>query len=261
MNFIMNIRKKYHQIKQKIRLWLDPSLKLKPTDPPFELHFSKKQKYVSCVISKNGCSSILASILKYDFEEQFEIKENEKIWRRADLWKPNLSDFRLFIYENTDTTSFSDYKVFLVLRDPFDRFVSFINNSYKEAEYNYLFDKSLTPQKYVDSVLKMFPHMIDYTRKDKRYDKHAISQRVYFEKYCQIFGDRLEVVMIDNLPEYYEQLSGHPLLKNNVTGAKEKVCTRDSLTDKQKTLIEKYIRKYEFYKDDKYTQLLKQNLP
>ena len=153
--------------------------------------------------------------------------------------------------------SFAGYRKFIILRDPFDRIVSFINNTYKEVEYDYLFNKSLPPEKYVDSVLRMFPYMIHHTRPDRRYDKHAIPQRVYYEMYKQVVGDELEIVNIKDLPEYYQQLTGHPLIKNNVTKPSEKVCTRDSLTPKQVKLINEYIDKYEFGKDDEFTRYFK----
>lgn len=229
--------------------------RLHPTDPAFELHFSKKNKYLSCLISKNGCSSILSSILKYDFHE--EIDETKKIWDQKDSWVKHKDEHKILFNHNEkiDLTSFADYRKFVVLRHPLDRFISFINNTYKEKEYDYLFDKSLSPEKYVDSVLDFYPYMIDYKRKDMRFDKHAIPQRVYYEKYKEIFGNDLEIVMLKDLSEFFEKLTGVSLIKNNITKDSEKICAKETLTKNQQEKINEFLAEYEFYKDDEYAQL------
>ena len=222
--------------------------------PVFEVHFPLNQKWCSCVISKNGCSSILSSILKYDDGEVFD--ENVKIWKQDDMrhiWGKHIITFDSA--SQVDRERFAGCRKFVILRDPFDRFISFINNSHKEEEYDCLFDKSLSPERYVDSVLRSYPYMIRHTDPDRRYDKHAIPQRVYYEEYRRLFGDELEVVMISDLPDYFKELTGSSLVRNNVTRSSEKVCTRESLTPRQKRTIEKYIRRYEFCKDDEYTRI------
>ena len=227
------------------------------TDPVYELHISEKKQYIYCVISKNGCSSIMSSILKQDDGKCFD--ENVKIWDQKSYLTSVLNSHRIFFdhASEVDKTPFTGYRKFIVLRNPLDRFISFINNTYKEEEYNYLFDKSLPAKEYVDRVLQFYPYMISHQRADRRYDKHAIPQRVYYEEFHRLFGEELEVVNIKNLPIYYQELTGNPLIKNNVSKPQEKVCTQDTLTPEQLKQIETYIQQYEYGLDDEFTKILK----
>ena len=227
--------------------------------PLLDFIYSTKNKYVACAISKNGCSSIYSSVLSYDFSQDFD--KDKKIWHQYKSWAKHDSKCRLLYNTLPDSKikEFIGYRKFIVLRDPMDRMISFINNIYKEEEYDYLFNKNVSAEKFIDKVLDWYPIMIDYTRKDFRYDKHAIPQRVYYEKFKAAFGDELEIVMIEDLPSYFEQLTGKPLIKNNVTKPSEKVCTRETLTPKQLQRIENFLAKHEFCKDDEYTRMFRKN--
>lgn len=230
---------------------------IKPTDPLLDIFYSTRFNYLDCGISKNGTSSILASIMSYDFEVPFD--NEKKIWKQHGVYRSYNPQFRLIgnDFRPEDMERFEGYRKFIVLRDPMDRFISFINNTHKEDEYRYLIKMTDSPEKYVDSVLRIFPKMINYESKDLRYDKHAVPQRVYYEKYRAIFGDSLEVVWLKDLPEFFEGITGLPLVKNNVTAKSQYVCTKDSLTPKQLDTINGYIQKYEFPIQDEYTMLFK----
>lgn len=224
------------------------------TYPLLDLFYSQRFKYVNCGISKNGTSSILASIMTYDFGESFD--HDVKLWCQPEVYLELSPQYRMTDDNFTpeELSRLDGFRKFIVLRDPMDRFISFINNTYKEEEYRRLFNNNVSPEKYVDSVLRKFPKMIDYQRKDRRYDKHAVPQRVYYEKFHALFGDELEVVRLEDLPNYFESITGQPFVKNNVTLKSQKVCTLDTLTPKQLATIQRYLQKYEFHTQDEYTK-------
>lgn len=222
----------------------------------YELLFSEESGYVYCLISKNGCSSILSSILEYDFG--MTVDRTRKVWvSRANEISSMSSLFSVTFNdgEDVDISRFRSMRKFIVLRDPEDRLISYINNCWKEDEYNKYFPKDVPPERFVDRVLGSYYICADTSA--RYYDRHAVAQRQYYEKYRDLFGDELEVVRIEELPDYFQQLTGKCLIKNNVTQDNQKVCSSSTLTRRHGKWIRRILRDYEFNADDDYSALFR----
>lgn len=99
---------------------------------------SHKYKYVYLIISKCGCSSMLASLLKDDFNITYN--NNIKIWKQVDYnfidnnvkFDGTLDKIKLQIHALYE----QGYKIFTVVRDEIDKFISWVNechNNYNKS--------------------------------------------------------------------------------------------------------------------------------
>jgi len=219
-----------------------------------EFFISEKHNYFLCGIPKNASTSLVASIVHYDYND--ELAANNRIWDYKPFWK----DYAKFIYRNYRKPSdinleqYKKYRKFVVLRNPYDRFISLINHTYTDRNFRGFLDNTLPSEQYVDQFLKYYPLINDWKRPDHRYERHAVPQRVFYEHYKALFGDDLEIVMIEDVKGFYKTISGNELIIQNESVHQGYICTKDSINDRQKRIIYKYIKKYEFCKNDEYTQ-------
>ena len=198
---------------------------------------SDKYKFVYFVISKNGCSSILTSIFKYEYPE-VDFNISEPIWEQLDY--DTMSKVKIVTnienaYEIISEYKEKEYKFFTIIRNPIDKFISWVNHGlYFGKYYNY------------NNEIKSYPTNVrTYFEEYEKYfdDLHVIPQTIYLNIFKEICGDNIDIIDISNLKEYFFKLTGKNLIINNEN--KYKIITRESLTKYQYDKILEYIEKYE----------------
>lgn len=226
---------------------------LKDGEPLCELILSNEKKCLFCIISKDECEPIVSSLLKYDFNEEYTDK---KLWLKAISDKLSNNHLLFEYFTASENDKFKDYKKIIVLSNPLDRYISFVNHIYNVNEYNYLVDKQEQDKvKLTNQILMLWQRMINIS--SHKYSKHAIPQRFYYEGYKTLFGNDLNVVFIEDLPNYYKELTGNELISNNFMDDNEHLITKDTMSEEQKTYLNHIIDRFEFTQDDEYTQLIK----
>lgn len=203
-----------------------------------EILVSNKHKYVYLIISKCGCSSMLSSILKDDYNKTFE--PNKKIWNIINydnLEKLNIKfsgtvneiKTKLNFYKN------QNYKIFTVIRDEIDKFISWVNECYNN--YNrWFYDVDSNKIKYL-TILSLNNNFVEQCIEniDKfKYDLHLVPIHVYLKIFEKLDID-IDIIDIRDLSNYYFNLTGNELTKNNIT--KNKILTREQLSNSQLNTI------------------------
>lgn len=127
-----------------------------------EILVSNKYKYVYLIISKCGCSSMLSSILKDEYNKTFD--PNKKIWNIINYNKfkklnikfsgtVNEIKTKLYFYKR------QNYKIFTLIRDEIDKFISWVNECYNN--YNrYFYDVDANKIKY-SSILSLNNNFVE----------------------------------------------------------------------------------------------------
>lgn len=215
-------------------------------DREVEVLISYKYKFVYFIISKNGCSSILSSILHYEYPE-FKYNNDNKVWdqfgwvslnNKQFIYRFNLLNSKNLLKELHD----KDYTFFVSIRNPLDRFISWANE-YNNIEiifgiygkWNTV--KKTTNQEFINEYLNLLNK-----------DFHAIPQTIIlnvYDKLCDELGINLEYVNGNDLPEYFKQLTGVELIKNNIKTDSQRVITKDKLTEDELKQINEIINTYE----------------
>lgn len=210
---------------------------------------SHKYKYVYLIISKCGCSSMLSSLLKDDFNITYN--NNIKIWKHVDnRFIDNKVKFNSTLNNNVKSKLHNFYKqgytIFTVIRDEIDKFISFVNECYNNYKNGFNSSNCKRKQYYdiiaskddiVNSLIDNYDRFVDVYA-EVGVDLHAIPVHVYLK----VFGKLdvpIETIDISNLSEYYKKLTGNELTKNNIT--KTKILTRDKLTNNQLNIIKNKI--------------------
>lgn len=206
---------------------------------------SHKYKYVYLIISKCGCSSMLASLLKDDFDITYD--NNIKIWKNVDYnfinnnvkFANTLDKIKLQIHSLYER----GYKIFTVVRDEIDKFISWVNecnNNYNKSfvTLNNKFKKYLdilkTKNNIVDNLINNYDKFVSINNYGGVVDLHAIPIHVYLKVFNRL-DVNIETININELSIFYKNLTGNELTKNNIT--ETKILTRDALTNEQLNII------------------------
>lgn len=194
-----------------------------------------KQKWICFIIPKNGCSSILKSALWYDgLIDEEALKDENHIWNSN--YMPKVCE-RLMEY--TETTNidelYPDYKKFIVLGNEKERLMRWMNWMNKR-QYNKFYSYDASD---VDLAEEMLWSLDLLTQNPFVCDQHVLPQNVFIEQYSKVYKgmDKVERVDLKDLPEWYQKSFGAPLIKNNVSSAKDKRFIYDYLSVELKMSI------------------------
>ena len=206
----------------------------------FQVLISHKMKFIYCLISKNGCSSILSSIIYHDFEEyrhHIDTLENRKIWTHLPFRIKNKIQY-LLINPTVQECVEQGYKIFMVLRpSEKERLLTTLNHTYND-QWEKMDINDLTSQIFAD-----YEQMIDINDNNKS-EAHFIPQIIYYQKFCDTFGkENIEIVDIKDLQTYFENTFNKKFIINNVN--KTKCIFEENLNEKNKELLNYYANKYE----------------
>lgn len=206
---------------------------------------SHKYKYVYLIISKCGCSSMLASLLKDDFNITYN--NNIKIWKHVDYnFIDNNVKFISALDNNVKSKLHNFYKqgytIFTIIRDEIDKFISWVNECYNNYANGFKSSNCIHKQYYniiksknnfVNSTIRNYDKFVNI-HTEGGVDLHAIPIHVYLNVFDKL-DIPIEIIDISDLSEYYKKLTGNELTKNNIT--ETKILTREKLTNNQLNII------------------------
>jgi len=195
---------------------------------------SNKYKYIYCIIPKCGSSSIMKSILIDDYNCEFD---NDDYVYSTQQYKDN-KDNIMFDINDINIEDYQDYKIFVVTRNPYERFCSYINNSWNLEKYNTIFNKDTAFDMFILQIIMEYDESI-------KYDKYACPQKTYVETYKKKFGENIEIIDINELSYYYKIITNNELTINNTTNIENSITTNDIIPNWIKCKIRELNQKYE----------------
>lgn len=132
--------------------------------------------------------------------------------------------------------AYPDYIKFVVLEDPFKRFLRWLNWSWKN-KYNKYYNFNLSKEDFIKEHLWSLPYI---TRELVCCDEHVIQQEKYFE-HIRKEGFEPLVVQLSDLPIFFKNQFGVELIKNNVSSPSERIFTKEDFTEDQLKEIYKFL--------------------
>lgn len=189
-----------------------------------------KLKFISFIISKNGCSSILKTSMVHDGTYD-TIQDHSFIWNN-----PQYCFEKNVIQNIAKCHAYPDYIKFVVLEDPFKRFLRWLNWSWKN-KYNKYYNFNLSKEDFIKEHLWSLPYI---TRELVCCDEHVIQQEKYFE-HIRKEGFEPLVVQLSDLPIFFKNQFGVELIKNNVSSPSERIFTKEDFTEDQLKEIYKFL--------------------
>lgn len=192
-----------------------------------------KHKWMCHTIGKNGCASLIKSALWYDGRMTEEQRDgNEFVW--GDY--PSLCSGQKLTFDMTKMSLPEDWKKFIVVSPPLERFARWVNWVLKNR-YNKYYSFDLPKDKFLDEVVWSYPLVTSHFLKC---DPHALSQETFIERIVQMYygGDRerfnreVERVELKDLKEFYLDTFKEPLILNNVSRPEERVYSAKDIEDK-----------------------------
>lgn len=207
-----------------------------------------KLKYVSLIIPRNGCSSLVSSALYYDnkIDAEFVKQMNEKrhqIWlyKKGDKKLVNAVRVPVTEIEEIENGKYKDYKKFIVVDDERHRYVRWMNRLLSN-HYNPQVDYDLSDDKLFDELTWMYQYC---NGKGSIYqcDEHAMPIRRYKEiasktfKDSDFFSREFEEVELKNLRTWFKDNFDAPMIENNVSTPEERKWKWEEFTDEQQAAI------------------------
>lgn len=203
----------------------------------FDIIMSHKYKFIYCLIQKNGSSSILNSVLNYEYGFNYNdpngiiwdyIKYNyhlvESYYNQVFMSFIKVDDLKNYIKQ------YPDYRKFIVMNDPYKRFVSWLN-FFQRIHFNKVdLDFGLSLYNYInDNFNKIFidKYYNGVTTVDDRVEYHCLSQDIFYDFFHKAIGDELELVDLKDLKNYCKQNFDFDLIINNQS--KDKFITLDCI--------------------------------
>lgn len=203
----------------------------------FDIITSHKYKFIYCLIQKNGSSSILNSVLNYEYGFNYNdpngiiwdyIKYNyhlvESYYNQVFMSFIKVDDLKNYIKQ------YPDYRKFIVMNDPYKRFVSWLN-FFQRIHFNKVdLDFGLSLYNYInDNFNKIFidKYYNGVTTVDDRVEYHCLSQDIFYDFFHKAIGDELELVDLKDLKNYCKQNFDFDLIINNQS--KDKFITLDCI--------------------------------
>ena len=208
------------------------------------LFASHKLKAMSYIIGKNACSSVVAAFYRHDIDPNTP----------ADWipWNPpyhvemvNRTNVRVLDFEESNE-KFKDYKKFIVVRDPVEKFVSLCNFS-KDPRvniglpYNTEYINTDDKKAYIDQMIEVCRgiNLIDNTYYQDEHYMHQCDQLKDID-----FSD-VDFVRDKDLDYYFEHVIGGKITHSNKS--REKFITVKDISPEQALKIYSiYERDYEF---------------
>lgn len=189
-----------------------------------------KLKFISFIISKNGCSSILKTSMVHDGTYD-TIQDHSFIWNN-----PQYCFEKNVIQNIAKCHAYPDYIKFVVLEDSFKRFLRWLNWSWKN-KYNKYYNFNLSKEDFIKEHLWSLPYI---TRELVCCDEHVIQQEKYFE-HIRKEGFEPLVVQLSDLPIFFKNQFGVELIKNNISSPSERIFTKEDFTEDQLKEIYKFL--------------------
>lgn len=166
-----------------------------------------KNKFVFIHIPKTGGTSV---------EEEFKSRGDNPLFFSSEYFVNSHSP-QHSTYDELNSWGLipNDFKIFAVIRHPYERFIS---------EYNYRYDEFKEPLK---DFTKRF---CGWFRNEHDWDNHHLSCSDFLQN-----SKNVEILRFENLKEDFKKLTGFDLTKHEMK--REKIITLQDLTDEIKERI------------------------
>lgn len=192
--------------------------------------FCTKHKWVSYVIGKNGCASLLKSALWYDGDITLQQKNDNKfVWEH---YMQECGKHRVGYLQAKNIPK--DFKKFIVLSDPIERVVRWMNWVYR-FKYNKWYTYDQPKEKLVEELIWSLQLTTKHPFKS---DSHVLPQSEFIKNITKLFYDgdsalfdkEVERVDLKNLQEFYRDTFGEPFVLNNISKPEDRVFSVSDLT-------------------------------
>lgn len=190
-------------------------------------------KFISPLIARNGCSSIIASSLVYDGKIDKITDINQNIWQ---MYEPQVHENIRSIIQHYNSKIYNDYKLIAIVSDPISRFCRYVSWSTSDLLHNYLciYDR-FTKKDVVDEALFLYKYM--QTDQVLVCDEHATLQSPIIQMAEKYLNAECTLIPLKKLEESFYDLFSVPLIKNNVSVEGTRFVTENDLSKEQKDAI------------------------
>lgn len=188
-----------------------------------------KLKFICFIIPKNACTSVLSSALYYDSYPDYK------------GWVSPYKDKCLIYPEDYNKEKYKNYKHFIILENDIRRFIRTINFEISVGWLDFYWSNNMSN----DKILKERLWGIKYFKKDE----HLVRQEDYVENIIKEFFNNsteefektVEIVALQNFPDWFKKTFGVERLKRNVSKESVKRFFWDKMSTEQKNNIINYI--------------------